>query len=523
LIPKGSIFPDKSNEPNIMGRKDIDYLDEERRKLWVEVVAQREKLRSLEEKTSQLQSVAENLESELAKKTSDYEKEAKNSSAQTTRYKNRASDAAKTIEESHTRINEILTQANEINSRLEHIVQFSQVALQRHNDFEQLFPQIEAERANLVVKVQEAVSLQEDVESSLEEAQGLAAKIEEIKISSESTYSKISSAHSGAIKKGAEVTELYQEIFGYTATEEESGDDVEVPGLRSELEDAYSSLKKNVADLSRELSEVKQQRVAEFERFSESKAKEYDQIKERISGLLPDAMTAGLSHAYEQKRKSEEKEGKDAATTYWKSIGLLLVISFIPVVVSVYSFFHDNKTLDQVIHNLPQIVLATLPLYAPAFWFAISASKRIKLARRLTEEYAHKEALSKTFEGLSTQISNLPDSEISRDLRAKLLYNIISVSSENPGKLISDYNNSDNPLLEVLDRSLSLTKSLEKISSIPGVDKILRKVEQKRKGDRHKIEDSIEGNIPADPNGRSSRNNNGRLRGEDDEILVADE
>ena len=67
---------------------------------------------------------------------------------------------------------------------------------------------------------------------------------------------------------------------------------------------------------------------------------------------MPDAMTAGLSHAYEIKRKSEEEEGRKAGITYWRSIALLLSISLIPVIVSLYSFFHDGKQLDQIIQNL---------------------------------------------------------------------------------------------------------------------------------------------------------------------------
>jgi len=43
----------------------------------------------------------------------------------------------------------------------------------------------------------------------------------------------------------------------------------------------------------------------------------------------------------------------------------------------------DRETLDEIIQNLPRIVLAIVPLYAPVFWFAIAANKRIKLAKRL--------------------------------------------------------------------------------------------------------------------------------------------
>jgi hypothetical protein len=61
----------------------------------------------------------------------------------------------------------------------------------------------------------------------------------------------------------------------------------------------------------------------------------------------------------------------------------------------------------------------------------------------LIEEYTHKGVLSKTFEGLATQIEELGDSETSNELRVKLLFNLLHVNSENPGKLISDYKTTD--------------------------------------------------------------------------------
>jgi hypothetical protein len=89
----------------------------------------------------------------------------------------------------------------------------------------------------------------------------------------------------------------------------------------------------------------------------------------------------------------------------------------------------------------------------------------------LIEEYTHKEVLSKTFEGLSTQIENLEDDEISRELKLKLLFNILEVSTENPGKLISDYKNSDHPVLEVLNQQTKLEEAFTKIKDIPGINK----------------------------------------------------
>lgn len=67
-----------------------------------------------------------------------------------------------------------------------------------------------------------------------------------------------------------------------------------------------------------------------------------------------------------------------------------------------------------------------------------------------------------TIEGLSNQIKEIEDSDLSEELRIKLLYNFLTVANENPGKLISDYQKSDNPILNMLDRDKSKDKSIVK-------------------------------------------------------------
>jgi hypothetical protein len=64
-------------------------------------------------------------------------------------------------------------------------------------------------------------------------------------------------------------------------------------------------------------------------------------------------------------------------------------------------------------------------------------------------------------------------------LRTKLLYNILEISSENLGKLISDYNKSDHPLMDALDKSVQLTNAVEKLARIPGFAKVAAQMQKK--------------------------------------------
>jgi len=139
----------------------------------------------------------------------------------------------------------------------------------------------------------------------------------------------------------------------------------------------------------------------------------------------------------------------------------------------------QGKSLETTILQIPRLVLAILPLYVPILWVAYSTNKKINLSKRLIEEYTHKEVLSKTYEGLSEQISSLDSSKASKDLRTKLLYNILEVSSENPGKLISNYDKSDHPLMDALEKSVQLTNAVDKLDRIPGLSKIATYLDKK--------------------------------------------
>ena len=128
---------------------------------------------------------------------------------------------------------------------------------------------------------------------------------------------------------------------------------------------------------------------------------------------------------------------------------------------------------------MPRLVSTIFPLYLPLLWVAYSSNRKGNLSKRLVEEYTHKEVLSKTFEGLSSQIESIDDEAMSSELRIKLLYNILDVSSENPGKLISNYNKADHPLMDALEKSTKLSNAVDDLAKIPGLSKITKILEKK--------------------------------------------
>lgn len=348
-----------------------------------------------------------------------------------------------------------------------------------------------------------AKSTEEDLAEileQLEELKGKAVEAEQSLQSLDTTVKQIEDAKNRITADSktsreqlSNVRKLYIETIGENYTDED-GEAQRTEGLVDKLEEAYSEVESKYNSLQKSLDDLKDTKQNEYNEIKTTWTSRFIEINSKIESLLPGAVTAGLSEAYEKKTKDEKEEILSSNITFNRAIIGLSVISAFPVSLYLYLFFYTNRTFEQITDQTPKVFLVMLPLYLPCLWIAFSSSKKANLSKRLAEEYAHKASLSKTFEGISRQVSNTDDSELAKELRSRLLYNLIQVSAENPGKLITDYNKSDHPLYQVLDKSKELTEMLEKVSLLPGVDKILTVVHERRRRDIAKVSDGIESN-----------------------------
>ena len=176
-----------------------------------------------------------------------------------------------------------------------------------------------------------------------------------------------------------------------------------------------------------------------------------DAVVKEIRSYLPDSVTAGLAGAFNKKKEEENNERNVTSERFSKLIGVMLGIAFLPFVVYVTWLF-QGKGLEEVIQKIPNMTIAVLPLYIPLIWLGIHFNRRINLSKKLIEEYAYKEAVCKSFAGLSEQIEAINDKKTIQELRLKLIDLVMSVNSENPGKYITQYDKCDNPAIELLGR-----------------------------------------------------------------------
>lgn len=419
-----------------MGSIDLGYLDDERKKLWKKVIE---------------------LQDLIDKKTSDYEKESAQASRKCAEFRNRCEAANKQADIIVSNLHKTESEINQSNvvANIEEIQAF----------YEELSPS--KDRINN--KIAELDTLFASYATYAERLKNL----DTLSNTADETATKVDAIFKHISLRKKEIDQVYIEVFGYTDTDTDTNEEKEVPGLKDELDLAYVNLKKDFLAFS-DSSKL------EIKNTLKAWDDSYQSALGKIESLLPRALTTGLSYAYSEKKSAEIDESKALAKVFIYAVLGLIIISLIPFGVSIYQLNY-GMPLDEAILQMPRLVLSIVPLYVPVLWVAVSSNRKMNLSKRLIEEYTHKEVLSKTFEGLATQIQNLDDSEISTELKTRLLYNILEVSSENPGKLISDYNKSDHPLMDALDKSMKLTNSIDYLTKIPGMSKLVEVLDSKSK------------------------------------------
>ncbi|KAF2518358.1 hypothetical protein E0W68_10070 [Flavobacterium salilacus subsp. salilacus] len=439
---------------------------------------------------------------EAEKRSPDYEREAKQASKKTSEYRNKAletQEEASSIleningqkEEISNIKNELSTLKNDIEEEIIDVRERKQEIYDAKSDILSKIDLIE-ERIEQITQI---FNKYPDLSSSLENLENFTTQVEE-------NQNKSNQLLRGITSRKNEIDNIYREISGFEQENEETGETSHIPGIKDELEETYTELEIKSNSLTKQISLIEKTTSDNYEAFIKSSAEKnlklenewkekHSEINDKIKKLLPNALTAGLSYAFSKKKEDEDSSYEKHKKQFGNGIIGLVLVSSIPFILSIV-FLNQNKTLDDVIDRIPRIVLAIIPLYLPVLWLAFSSNKKMNLSKRLIEEYSHKEVLSKTFEGLSSQINDLDDNPISNELRIKLLQDFMQVYSENPGKLISNYEKSDHPIMDVLEQSHKLESAVERLKKLPGIDKVTRVLEKKSEKILDKGEEMVE-------------------------------
>lgn len=438
---------------------------------------------------------------EATKSSPEYEKEAKEDSKKTSEYRNKALQTledAKNIHNSisshHSKIEQDRTVSAELIKKIK-------------SDFESFNSQKNSALKNLntlnerIEYINESISTFDECIENHPDLEGEILELEMSITKIKENESKSSQLIKSITNRKIELQTLYNEILGYEEKDEE-GNNIIINGSKQDLleslegleervsdyKEEFDALEKNTSDRTRNLLNANSEKISVQFKGWEDK---YEKLNKKIESLLPNAVTAGLSHAFSKKKEDEVKSYEKHKKQFGYGICGMIVVSLIPFLISLFTLF-GKDSLDVIINRAPKVVIAILPLYIPVLWLSISSSKKINLSKRLIEEYTHKEVLSKTFEGLSRQIHDLEQDNISKELKLKLLQDFLQMYSENPGKLISDYNKSDHPVMELLENANKLDRTILKVQRFPGINKVAEIFEKKSERKIKQVADGIE-------------------------------
>lgn len=204
-------------------------------------------------------------------------------------------------------------------------------------------------------------------------------------------------------------------------------------------------------------------REAHLDEFKLQQETKYKAFNEEIESLLPGATSAGLATAYYDLKVSFNNPIKSYTKMFYGSIGALILVALISITQEFgwfYIKFVDTTDLSKIFSN----ILYKLPIVLPVIWITLFASKRRSEFLRLQQEYAHKEALAKSYQSFKKQINELNQED--PVLMEKLLSSAIDAVSSNASETLDKKHGDKSPVHEGVDGFVSTIEKVKKAIEI---------------------------------------------------------
>lgn len=195
---------------------------------------------------------------------------------------------------------------------------------------------------------------------------------------------------------------------------------------------------------SKGLSGELKERKEELKYFEEDQKERYKALNDEINSLMPGATATGLAKAYHDMKISFNKPIMQANILFLASIVFLV---FISIFISQGSF--SGEKWDSF--SLIQLLAYKLPMYAPVLWLGIYASRRRSEYHRLQQEYAHKEALAKSYQSYKQQIESLNSEDT--EMLENLIKKSIDTISLNAAETLDKHHGDNSPFQEVAEKA----------------------------------------------------------------------
>lgn len=294
--------------------------------------------------------------------------------------------------------------------------------------------QIEEMRVLLLEDDDDGISIQSEVLKVRDEANQKLEEISQLLNSTKEKYELLTNYDDGLVPSivsiHADVKNVYDECYSLMKAFKQSSDLLfghQNDGLESKLKilakDYESSLKTN-----------------------KSKA---DELLLQIEGALTGATNVELAKAFQ-----DQKESYKLPKCWWACLFMFTIAFMIYLGLDAVSISSQGS---QYLYDLGK----RLMVFGPLIWLALFASKQQAQNKRLEQEYAHKEAVTKTFVGHQRQIEKLAESDKKDSLLVQLAQTTINTIDFNPSSTLEKTNdNKDLPASELLGLA---KKALDKV------------------------------------------------------------
>lgn len=258
----------------------------------------------------------------------------------------------------------------------------------------------------------EVRSLYEEVEAIKQQAEASVSHLNSLATTYEQSVSTISSSLDQAEQSASSSNE---------AKTAAAGNLEEIRKLLSEVKQHHES----IAEFARSV-DVLSERVSKTEEKMAKLSTDALALRKQVEDLLPGATSAGLASAFRERKESFQGPAKLWAWVFIGSLTALLLVAFINPV---------DLTIDKVtLENFHMYVLLRLPFLVPIVWLAVYSAHKHNQALRLEEEYAHKEAISKSFEGYKTQLMEI-ETDATSTAAEHLVNRTLEALARHPGRI----------------------------------------------------------------------------------------
>lgn len=288
-----------------------------------------------------------------------------------------------------------------------------------------LFGEIEAYKNQINLITEGKPTIHEQMTASLSTIEATIKTISE-------NVDRINAFHSELLrpKEGQSKSqlELVNEAF-IKVSEDKIKAEIELKSIENFKTELFGDTEKNIVGQKQRIDALEEEIKASKKIWDDNA----DTLFKKIEGLLPGATASGLAKAYQDQRKSYN-------LPYWLWAAVF-VLTLCGTIWFAVENLHDATSVEDALMK----VISRLPFFIPAFWLAIFASKQQSQNKRLQQEYAYKEALTKSYEADKRELEKLPDSPEKSMLSSKLLETMIDAAKYNPSETLGSKTHNDRP------------------------------------------------------------------------------